>query len=183
VSGLSRLAAFLRGMNVGGHRLTNDELRGHFAAMGFQEVASFRASGNVIFSAGAEAPRAIAERIEQGLAASLGYAVPTFIRAAEEIRAIAAARPFAPEHVRASTGKLHVALLAAPAPARARGEVLSLAGDRDRLAFGERELYWLPSGGMLESELDLKAVERLLGAMTLRTKGTIELICAKHFGE
>jgi hypothetical protein len=83
--------------------------------------------------------------------------------------------------VRASTGKLHVALLATPASARAQGEVLSLGGDGDRLAFGERELYWLPSGGMLESELDLKAVERLLGAMTLRTKGTIELICARHF--
>jgi uncharacterized protein (DUF1697 family) len=170
-------------MNVGGHRLTNDELRGHFAAMGFEQVASFRASGNVIFSADAESPRVIAERIEQGLAAALGYAVPTFIRAAGEVGAIAAARPFAPEHVRASTGKLHVALLATPASARAQGEVLSLGGDGDRLAFGECELYWLPSGGMLESELDLKAVERLLGAMTLRTKGTIELICAKHFAE
>jgi len=58
-----------------------------------------------------------------------------------------------------------------------------MADDRDLLAFGERELYWLPSGGMREAELDLKAVERLLGPMTLRTKGTIELICAKHFGE
>jgi uncharacterized protein (DUF1697 family) len=168
-------------MNVGGHRLTNEELRARFMEMGFHEVASFRASGNVIFSAGGESPGAIAERIEQGLAASLGYAVPTFLRTAEEVGAIAAARPFASEHVQASSGKLHVGVLGAPAPARARGQVLSLAGDGDRLAFGVRELYWLPSGGMLESELDLKAVERLLGQMTLRTKGTIELICAKHF--
>ena len=43
---MSRYAAFLRGMNVGGHRLSNDELRSHFAALGFAEVATFRASGN-----------------------------------------------------------------------------------------------------------------------------------------
>jgi uncharacterized protein (DUF1697 family) len=178
-----RFAAFLRGMNVGGHRLSNEELRGHFSAMGFREVASFRASGNVIFSADPEPPRAIAERIEQGLEASLGYAVPTFIRASAEVREIAAAQPFAPEHVRASTGKLHVGLLTAPPSAGALQDVLSLGSDRERLAFGERELYWLPAGRTMDSELDLKAVERLLGPMTLRTKSTIELICARHFAE
>jgi uncharacterized protein (DUF1697 family) len=42
-----------------------------------------------------------------------------------------------------------------------------------------RELYWLPSGGLLESDLDLKAIEKLLGADTRRTMGTIEQIAAK----
>jgi hypothetical protein len=61
--------------------------------------------------------------------------------------------------------------------------VLSLASDEDALAFGERELYWLPSGGMLETALDLDAIDELLGLSTRRTKGTIELIAAKHCGE
>jgi hypothetical protein len=64
-----------------------------------------------------------------------------------------------------------------------REEVLSLASDSDRLAFAARELYWLPSGRMIDSGLDLKAVERLLGMMTLRTKNTIELIARKHFAQ
>ena len=51
----------------------------------------------------------------------------------------------------------------------------------DGLAFGERELYWLPRGGVLDSALDMKTIERLLGSMTMRTKGTIEQIAAKHF--
>ena len=182
---MSSYAAFLRGMNVGGHRLTNDELRAHFTAMGFTGVMTFRASGNVVFAAdlevGRHSPDTLRERIEHGLAETLGYAVPTFIRAAAEVRAIAATVPFEAERLRSSAGKLQVALLTASASPQARAEALALAGDRDGLVFGERELYWLPRGGVLDSALDMKTIERLLGSMTMRTKGTIEQIAAKHF--
>ena len=47
---MARYAAFLRGMNVGGHRLTNEQLRAHFHTLGFAEVETFRASGNVVFA-------------------------------------------------------------------------------------------------------------------------------------
>jgi uncharacterized protein (DUF1697 family) len=170
-------------MNVGGHRLTNVELCAHFTSMGFREVASFRASGNVIFAGEEQPDDAVAERIEAGLETALGYAVPTFIRAASEVRAIAAAEPFAREHVEASTGKLQVALLDARPSQESRMAVLELTSDADRLHVGERELYWLPCGGMSDSELDLKAIERLLGAMTVRTKNTIEQIAGRHFAD
>ena len=39
-------------MNVGGHRITNDELRAAFARIGFEDVGVFRASGNVAFDSG-----------------------------------------------------------------------------------------------------------------------------------
>jgi uncharacterized protein (DUF1697 family) len=177
---MSSYAAFLRGMNVGGHRLSNEELRAHFSAMGFADVATFRASGNVVFAGVSQPPEQVRARIEEGLADALGYAVPTFIRAGEEVRAIAASTPFAPERLR-SAGKLQVALLTACPSPRARADALAVAGERDALAFGERELYWLPSGGVLDSALDMKTIERLLGPMTLRTMGTIEQIAAKHF--
>jgi uncharacterized protein (DUF1697 family) len=174
-------AAFLRGMNVGGHRLTNDELRASFEAMGFSGVASFRASGNVVFAAPGAQPDELVTRIERGLAAALGYEVPTFIRSSEQMRALAALQPFAPERVAASAGKLQVALLTETPSAQAAAEVLSLAGEEDALAFDERELYWLPSGGILDSALDMKTIGKLLGPMTMRTKGTIEQLAAKHF--
>lgn len=180
---MSSYAAFLRGINVGGHRLTNDQLRAHLAALGFDQVATFRASGNVVFAAAAEPPRELAARIELGLAAALGYEVPTFIRSAQQMRAIATLQPFDVQDVRGSAGRLQVALLSeAPSPG-AREATLALAGAGDRLAFGERELYWLPSGGMLDSELDLKAIAKLLGVVTVRTKNTIEQIAAKHFAD
>jgi len=180
---MSRYAAFLRGMNVGGHRLTNKELCAHFEAMGFAQVATFRASGNVVFAAQERSPREVTEQVEHGLASLLGYAVPTFVRSDSEVRAIAAYEPFAVEQLRAAGGKLQVSLLGCTPTPDVRSEVLSLAGDEDALTFGERELYWLPGGGLLESSLDLRGIDRLLGTSTMRTKGTIELIAAKHCAE
>lgn len=180
---MSSYAAFLRGMNVGGHRLTNEELRAHFEAIGFTDVATFRASGNVVFAGVTQPLEQVCARIEEGLADALGYTVPTFIRAAAEVRAIAASTPFTPERLHGSAGKLQVALLADSPTPQAREQALALAGDRDGLVFDEREVYWLPAGGVLGSALDMTVLARTLGPMTIRTMGTIEQIAAKHFSD
>jgi uncharacterized protein (DUF1697 family) len=181
---MPRYAAFLRGMNLGRRRISNDELRRHVAALGFEQVATFRASGNVILDApqGASAT-SVARRLEEGLGEALGYAVPVFLRGAEELRAIAAFAPFDARAVAASNGKLQVALLTAKPAVRERRAALAHATDEDRLAIEGRELYWLPSGRMSDSALDLAAVFVPLGASTVRTKGTIDEIAARHFAE
>jgi uncharacterized protein (DUF1697 family) len=171
--------AFLRGMNLGGRRIKNEELRAEFESLGFADVACFRASGNVVFSGkGGEAK--LTGEIEAGLGEALGYPVPVFLRSAAELRAIAAHEPFDAAAQRASKGKLQVAfLLKKPAPS-ARREALALASDDDRLTTKGRELYWLPKGGLSESDLDLKRVGVALGLMTIRTKGTVEQIVGKY---
>jgi uncharacterized protein (DUF1697 family) len=178
---MARYAAFLRGMNLGGRRITNPELGAAVAAIGFEEVETFRASGNLIFSA-ADGEAAVARRLETGLGESLGYEVPVFLRSATEVRAIAAREPFEPGVVEASAGKLQVALLQRRPSAKSRRAALAMATDEDRLAIEGRELYWLPSGGMSESELDLNAIGAILGLTTIRTIGTIEQVAAKYFG-
>jgi uncharacterized protein (DUF1697 family) len=95
---------------------------------------------------------------------------------------IAAQEPFDAKALAASKGKLQVSMLSRKPSAKAKKAVLDLATSEDRLALSGRELYWLPSGGTLESELDLKAIERALGAGTMRTKGTIDQIAAKYCG-
>jgi uncharacterized protein (DUF1697 family) len=172
--------AFLRGLNVGGHRVKSEDLRALFEASGYGDVRVFRASGNVVFTAGRQSRTQLRIRIEQQLEQALGYGVPTFPRTASEVRSIALAQPFAAADVQASAGKLQVTMLSSAPAASARKQVLALGSDRDRLAFGERELFWLPSGGILDSALDLKAIGRLLGPTTTRTKNTVEQIAAKH---
>ena len=140
-------------------------------------MATFRTSGNVVF----EAPRDMARAIEKHLEKSLGYEVAIFLRTATEVKAIAAEKPFPPKAVEASEGKLQVSMLGAKPTAATRKKVLALATDQDLLAFGKRELYWLPSGGTLDSELDRKAIDELLGPTTMRTKGTVDLLAAKFF--
>lgn len=178
---MERYVAFLRGMNLGGRRIKNDELRAEFEQLGCADVATFRASGNVIFgSAGGASESALTSRVEAGLGEALGYEVPVFLRSCDEVASMAAREPFDAKLVEASRGKLQVSLLLKKPTAKASEAVLALAGDDDLLAIEGRELFWLPSGGLLESDLDLKAIEAILGRDTRRTKGTIDQIAAKH---
>jgi uncharacterized protein (DUF1697 family) len=178
---MERYVAFLRGMNLGGRRIKNDKLRAEFEALGLGEVATFRASGNVAFgSDDGENEAALAARIEAGLSKALSYQVPVFLRSAAEVATVAAQQPFDATVTAASKGKLQVSLLLKKPPAPAREKVLALASEKDLLAIEGRELYWLPSGGTIDSELDLPAIDAALGKGTMRTKGTIEQIAARH---
>jgi uncharacterized protein (DUF1697 family) len=177
---MERHVAFLRGMNLGGRRIKNDELSREFEALGLVDVACFRASGNVIFGAEEGDEVVLTRQIEAGLEVSLGYEVPVFLRSAAELRSIAEREPFEASLV-GSKGKLQVVFLLDAPTKTQRRDALCLATDEDRLAIDGRELYWLPSGGMSESELDLKAIGAALGLTTIRTKGTIDQIAAKYF--
>jgi uncharacterized protein (DUF1697 family) len=179
---MPRYAAFLRGVNLAGQRKTGSaELRSCFAAIGFEDVQTFRTSGNVVFDAPRESQAKLGKRVETALGEAFGFDVVVFLRTADKLRSIAAHQPFPAKLVEASNGKLQVALLAKQPPVAAREQVLALATDEDRLAFGDLELYWLPSGNMRDAGLDLKAVEKLTGTWTMRTKGTLELLAQKYF--
>jgi len=176
---MERYVAFLRGMNLGGRRIKNEELKQEFDELGLSDISCFRASGNVIFASEEKGEEKLKQRIEAGLGESLGYKVPVFLRNAAELEAVSAQEPFDPALVSASKGKLQVAFLPAAPKAKARKQALALASDEDRLALEGRELYWLPSGGISESDLDLKAIESAVGPWTMRTKGTVDQIAAK----
>jgi len=179
---VARYAAFLRGINLGrNRRITGAQLRSLFGGMGFEDVATFRTSGNVVFGADREPMAGMTDRVEGSLRDSLGYEVAVFLRTAAEVQAIAGHQPFDRELVERAEGKLQVVMISAKPVASARKEVLALATDEDRIALGDRDLYWLPSGGIRDSALDPKAIEKLVGPATVRTKGTIERLAAKYF--
>jgi uncharacterized protein (DUF1697 family) len=169
-----RYAAFLRGINVGGTRISKDDLCAPITALGFENVTTFRASGNLIFDGPRSSATTLAKKIEKTLADELGFTkATTFIRSAAEMRALAADDPFP----RAPDQKLHVLFCLKRPPAK----VLELATDSDQLKIGNKELYWAPEGRMLDSELDLKAVDKLIGPNTMRTKGTVDQIAERWF--
>jgi uncharacterized protein (DUF1697 family) len=169
--------AFLRGINITNRRVSKDRLVAAFEAVGFEDVSTFRASGNVIFGAGSVKPEAAA--IEEALERGLGYPVPTYLRSARQVSAIAARTPFSEREVAASKGKLQVVFLKKRPTKSAGAKVLAMQTDHDRLALEGSELFWLPKGGTQESELDLTAVDAALGPSTHRTIGTVQLIAAR----
>lgn len=174
-----RYAAFLRAVNLGkNRRVTNDRLKELFEEAGAEDVAPFRTSGNVVF----EASRDLARKLEPHLEEALGHEMVIFLRTAAELKEIAAAEPFPAKDVERSKGKLQVVLFETKPTAAVKKKTLALATDQDRLAFGKRELFWLPSGGYMEAELDRKALDELLGPSTVRTKGTVDQLHAKYFG-
>ena len=170
---MATYTAFLRAINIGGRRIKGPELCAPFTEMGFENAASFRASGNVVFDAARKPSEA---RIEDGLDKALGYDVAVFLRSPKEMEELAAAEPFE------AGAKFHVMFLKSLPRAATQRDVLALSTEDDKLAFGKRELFWRPRGRMLESELDLNAVAKLIGLNTMRTEGTVRQIAAKYLG-
>ncbi len=103
--------AFLRGINLGKRTVRSPELKAAYEAMGFAEVRTLLASGNVIFTAQSRPdPRAL----EKGFKTAFGFESGTILRSRDELQALVASDPFAGRTEDADT-KLYVTLLAEPA--------------------------------------------------------------------
>jgi uncharacterized protein (DUF1697 family) len=177
---MAKLVAFLRAINVGGHVVTMSDLRKQFGACGYAKVETFIASGNVIFETRA-APKAAARRIETRLHEQLGYEVHTFVRTADELAGVLAARPFPDADVRAA--KTHcVGFLAEPLTAKQQQALRELATRYDDLQVRGREVFWLSRRLQGQSDFSNAALERKLGVRsTFRGMNTIVRLSAKHF--
>src|ERR1051325_8283430 len=126
---MQRYFAFLRAINVGGHTVKMDQLRTLFTALGFANVATFIASGNVIFEAPATDTQSLEAQIERHLVQALGYEVITFIRTAGELAAIAQYTPFPPAEQGAHG--LYISFLKAPLGDEVRQKLLALRTETD----------------------------------------------------
>ncbi|HEY7686119.1 MAG TPA: DUF1697 domain-containing protein [Gemmatimonadales bacterium] len=178
--GRPRLIAFLRAINVGGHVVTMEKLRGLFAALGLKDVATFIASGNVIFAKPVTGLPVLHQRIEDRLHAALGYEVKTFLRTEAEVAAIAAYQPFSKQQMhRAKT--LNVGFLAAPLALSAKRLLMTLKTEVDDFHVHGRELYWLTKDKQSESTFSNALFERTLKVRaTFRGIGTVTRLVATH---
>jgi uncharacterized protein (DUF1697 family) len=175
---MARYVAFLRGINVGGHKVEMGELRRLFEALDLDDVATFIASGNVIFESRAAAGP-LTKRIEKHLREALGYDVPTFLRTDAEVARIAEHEPFSDLE---DGGTSYVAFLDRRPPASARRAVAALSNDVDHLAVRDREVYWHIRGRLMDSTLGTAGLEKALGSVrtTLRNVNTVRRLAAKY---
>ena len=175
-----RYIAFLRAINVGGRTVKMDALRAVFADMGFGQVETFIASGNVIFTtAHLDAP-ALQRQIEDALQRALGYAVATFLRTDAEVTAVAHYTPFPPV-VMAAAGALNVAFLAEPLTPQDEAKVMALRTAIDDFHVHAREVYWLCQTKQSESTFSNVLFERALGRRaTFRGMNTVQKLAAKY---
>lgn len=90
---MGRMVALLRAVNVGGRKLPMAELRALCAELGWEDVATYIQSGNLVF-AGNGKPKAIEQELEAAIAKRFGLAVPVIVRTAAEWAKLAASNPF-----------------------------------------------------------------------------------------
>jgi len=107
-----KYVAFLRGINVGGHKaIKMEELKKAFETLGFENVKTLLASGNVLFAAPAASESALAKKIEKKLETAFGHEIGVLIRKIAGLQRLAEADPFAGVEVTPQT-RLYVTFLA-----------------------------------------------------------------------
>ena len=86
--------ALLRGINVGGKNLIKmPALKAAFEADGFEDVATYIQSGNVLFASKDSKTAALTERIETMLADAFDYVPTVVVRSRTQMRTIVAKAP------------------------------------------------------------------------------------------
>lgn len=175
---MPRYVAFLRAINVGGHTVSMARLVELFESLELEEITTFIASGNVLFSSRAK-PTMLERQIDRHLHAELGYPAESFIRTIPELQLILKQRAFPKADVAKSHALMIGFLREAPDAAVAKA-VTKLGGQTDRLVFHGRELHWLRT--VQESDPRLaKALEKVIGApMTVRNVNTVQRIVTKY---
>jgi uncharacterized protein (DUF1697 family) len=178
---MPKYVAFLRAINVGGHTVKMDYLRGLFAALGFSNVETFIASGNVIFDSSSRSPGALEKKVESCLLEALGYEVATFIRSTAELARIAQYKPFSDAELSAPGHSLYIGFMANEPSDAAKEKLLSLATKMDAFHLNGREVYWLYRTKFSASEISGALLARTLGMpATLRNATTVKKMAAKY---
>jgi uncharacterized protein (DUF1697 family) len=176
---MPRYVALLRAINVGGHVVQMKRLQALFVDLGFEDVQTFIASGNVVFSTPRGTPGAMEKKIAAHLERSLGYAVATFVRTPAELGAIVTHRAF-PRALAGST--LYIGLLGAKPEAATARQVAALAAPGNEFVLHDRTLYWRSTLGMGRNPISGARLEKVLGQpTTLRRDTTVEKL-AQKFG-
>lgn len=177
-----RYVALLGGINVGGHRVKMTALRALFEALGFQNVATFIASGNVLFESEAADTAGLEARIEEHLAQALGYRVPTFIRTIEELQLVATYQPFPALALDPDVDTLSILFLAAPLPVELHAPFLAFRTAMDEFSIHQREIYWLCRGKTSASLVNWSLLGRQVPspAATVRNVTTIRRLVARY---
>ena len=145
--------ALLRAVNVGGTgKLPMTELKAMCEDAGFADVATYIASGNVVFAT-RKSEAAIKAALDKRLEAYAGKPVGVIVRSAAEMAEVAANNPFA----KAKPNYTLAIFLDGAPPAD------TLAGVRGRLdediRLGRREIYVHYPSGMGKSKLVIAAAK------------------------
>jgi uncharacterized protein (DUF1697 family) len=144
---------FLRAVNVGGTgKLPMSELQQMCADLGFADVRTYIASGNVVFSSDLD-KKTVKKQLEDKLLSYAGKPVAVLVRTAAELVRVLEKNPFKDKEP-----KFTMAVLLDKKPLAS--SVTSLTGQKDELlVVGHHEIYVYYPSGMGQSKLRIPAAK------------------------
>ena len=160
---MASFVALLRAVNVGGTgKLPMSELKAMCEELGFAEVRTYIASGNVVFTS-RKSEAAVKAALEKRIAAYAGKSVGVLVRSAAEMAQVSADNPFP----KAAPNRT-VAIFLDTAPPK--DTLAAVRGRKDEaIKLGKREIYVHYGEGMGQSKLVIPAAK----AGTARNMNTV----------
>lgn len=160
-----RIAALLRGINVGGrNKIAMATLRELMTELGFLDVTTHLQSGNIVFSAQGEEPAQAAAAIEAGIEQQLSLKVAVLARSGSELKQVVQAHPL--REVASNPSRMLVVFLASLVDRDLIADLREQDFAPDRFVVAEREIYvWAPNG-VSETKLTYAFWEKQLGGVT-----------------
>jgi uncharacterized protein (DUF1697 family) len=163
--------ALLRGINVGGNSLINmADLRKVFEALGFTEVSTYIASGNVLFTAGG-AVAVIVTKVERALEKRFGMPLRIVVRSAEDVKYVVA---HAPAAWKSQDLRKYVAFIKEPVKPEDVAKEISVREGVDALEVGKGVLYMSTKmSGLTKSGFTKIVGKKFYRDMTMRNFTTV----------
>ena len=150
---MTKYAAFLRGVNVGGVNLKMAEVASALAEAGFANVRTILASGNVLLESSAGVA-AVRKKAEATLRERFGYDAWVLVYDIDTVRAVVDGYPFGREVDGYQSYVTFVADKAVLSELTALARLDEGAGADEKIGRGQGVVYWqVPKGATLDSTI------------------------------
>ncbi|HYX77644.1 MAG TPA: DUF1697 domain-containing protein [Gaiellaceae bacterium] len=172
---MARYAVLLRGINIGPrNRIAMPALREALRDAGFEEVATYVQSGNVVLTSSAKA-ETVGRKVEAVISDAFGLEIAVVVRTASDLKRIRQANPLG--KVATNPKRYQVTFLDKKLPAAKVRELEELCTDGEQVVARGREVYaWTPDG-IARSKLWAKLAGNSLGVTaTSRNWTTVEAL-------
>jgi uncharacterized protein (DUF1697 family) len=159
---VTKYAALLRAVNVGGRKVPMKDLKALFEERGHEKVVTYIQSGNVVFDGTGKAAT-LATELSAAIEEAFGLKTPVVLRTRAELEHALATNPYTAAGVDGS--KLHVVFLGDKPTAKAIATLDPHRSPPDEFTVIGKEVFILAPNGVGRSKLTIDWFEKRLGTV------------------
>lgn len=170
--------SILRGVNVSGHRLVKmDALRKSYEGLGFQNVTTYKQSGNLVFTARGFEINELKQTVSEQIEKDFGFIVPVIVLTINKLKGIVDNNPFLKDSSK-DVAFLHATFLASKPVNYNQKDIEDKRQNGEDIIFTDNVVYLYCPNGYGRTKLTNSFLETKLkvSATTRNWKTTSELL-------